>query len=76
MTIAQPPSSAARAPAVPNKPVGDGADEYPFTADPVGFDVYRLDIAVDALRGADISNHRDELTRIAANLADIVDPHQ
>lgn len=76
MTHAQPLSSAARAPAVPNKPVGDGADEYPFAADPVGFDVYRLDSAVDALRGADLSTYRDELTRIAGNLADLMEPQQ
>ncbi|MDM8352865.1 hypothetical protein [Brevundimonas diminuta] len=77
----QPLSSAARAGAGSSaaRSANNGApdaDSYPFNADPVGFDVYRLDSAVDALRGADLSNHRDELTRIAGNLADLMEPQQ
>lgn len=42
----------------------------------VGLDVHRLDCAVDNLRGADLSDHQDELRRIAANLVDLLEPLQ
>lgn len=54
---------------------GVGANNPPSGAD-VGFDVFRLDCAVDALRGQDISQHRQELARVAANLLDLLEPLQ
>jgi len=36
-------------------------------------DLHRLDCAVDALRGADLSAHRDALHRIAQNLNDLME---
>ena len=45
--------------------------------DATGFDLYRLDCAVDALRDARLSqSDRAELARIAANLADLMEPIQ
>lgn len=45
--------------------------------DATGFDIYLLDNAVDALRDAHLSqSDRAELARIAANLADIMEPMQ
>ena len=58
-------SSAAKAGRAANNPLSDG------------FDLYRLDCAVDALRGQGLSqNDRAELARIAANLADIMETVQ
>lgn len=63
------PTIHGRAGSDPNKALPEAA--------PRGFDLYRLDCAVDALRGADLShNDRAELARIAANLADIMEPMQ
>lgn len=66
MTATQ--STTAKAPVSPKKRAGEGCE---------GFDLYRLDCAVDALRGQTLSrNDRAELARIAANLADIMEPLQ
>jgi hypothetical protein len=54
---------------------GVGANNPPSGA--AGFDLYRLDCAVDALRTATLTaTDRTELARIAANLADIMEPIQ
>lgn len=69
---AQPLSSTARAPVSANNGAGDGLT---FRADdPAGleYDVFRLDCAVDALKGADLTPYRAELARIAHNLADLL----
>ncbi|WP_312126071.1 hypothetical protein [Brevundimonas sp.] len=42
----------------------------------VGFDLYRLDCAVDALKGQDLSHHQAELARIVSNLLDLLEPKQ
>jgi hypothetical protein len=42
----------------------------------VEFDLHRLDCAVDALKGADLTQHREALARIASNLADLLEPVQ
>lgn len=67
MTLATTSSSTTMASATAN----NGAEGV------VGFDLYRLDCAVDALRDAHLSqSDRAELARIAANLADIMEPMQ
>ena len=54
---------------------GVGANNPP--SDAAGFDLYRLDCAVDALRAATLTTtDRIELARIAANLADLMEPIQ
>lgn len=54
---------------------GVGANNPPSDAD--GFDLYRLDCAVDALRAATLTTtDRIELARIAANLAAFMEPIQ
>lgn len=63
--MTQPLSFHHRAGEVANNPSSD-----------VGFDIHRLDCAVDALRGADLSAHREELTRILVNLLDLMEPKQ
>lgn len=60
-------------------PEGGGSTGSPPGADDLeaGFDLFRLDCAVDALRHANLSQHdRAELARIAANLADIMETVQ
>lgn len=42
----------------------------------VEFDLYRLDCAVDALKGADLTQHREAIRRIADNLRDLMEPVQ
>lgn len=55
----------------------EGRSSRTSAPDAVGFDLYRLDCAVDALRDQRLShNDRAELARIAANLADIMEPMQ
>lgn len=39
----------------------------------VEMDLHRLDCAVDALRGADLSTHREALRRIADNFTDLME---
>ena len=52
-----------------------GANNPP--SDAAGFDLYRLDCAVDALRAATLTTtDRIELARIAANLAAFMEPIQ
>lgn len=54
-----------RAPVSPKKRAGEGCD---------GFDIYRLDCAVDALRDARLSqSDRAELARISLNLTDLME---
>ena len=44
--------------------------------DAAGFDLFRLDCAVDALRGQNLShNDRAELARISQNLIDLMEAH-
>jgi hypothetical protein len=46
-------------------------------SDAAGFDLYRLDCAVDALRASVLTaTDRAELARIAAKLADLMEPIQ
>jgi len=73
---AQPLPSTARAPAEPNKPVGEG---WTFRVDdPAGveLDLFRLDCTVEALRGADLAPYLGQLARIIANLQDLQGPTQ
>lgn len=59
-------SPTARASDRANNPAGDAVE----------FDLFRLDCAVDALRGADLSPFRPELRRIADNLNDMIGTDQ
>lgn len=63
-----------------HQPITNGAGEGEPNKTPsgfAGFDLYRLDCAVDALRAATLTaTDRTELARIAANLADIMEPIQ
>ena len=66
-------SSTAKASVRANNPADDG---WTFRADdPAGleYDVFRLDCAVDALKGADLSPHASTLQRIASNLNDLME---
>ena len=62
-------SSTARAGGALNKPL-------PEADDLTGFDIHRLDVAVDALKGADLTSYRHELRRIADNLNDLIGQDQ
>lgn len=63
------PSSTARAGEVVNS-------ASPEAADLTGFDIHRLDCAVDALKGADLTPYRHELRRIADNIKDLIGTDQ
>ena len=59
----------------PTGKAGVGANNPPSGV--AGFDLYRLDCAVDALRAAVLTaTDRAELARIAAKLADLMEPIQ
>lgn len=56
-----------KAPRQPNKLAGEGG---------TGFDLYRLDCAVDAIRAATLTTtDRAELARISLNLTDIMETY-
>ena len=61
-----------------HQPITNGAGEGEPNKTPSGFDgfdLYRLDCAVDALRAATLTTtDRIELARIAANLAAFMEP--
>lgn len=48
----------------------------PEADDLTGFDIHRLDCAVDALKGADLTPYRHELRRIQDNLNDMIGTDQ
>lgn len=53
----------------------DFCDEGSIPADEVlvEMDLHRLDCAVDALRAADLTTHREALSRILSNLTDLME---
>lgn len=58
-------------------PTAGTGDSLTSAPDALGFDLFRLDCAVDAIRDAHLSaDDRAELARIAANLADILETVQ